>query len=394
MQIAARKNGRLWNVISAAILIISIIKGLRYPSAWAYTHYLFNYSFGFTKRALIGTLINLLGIPYLKSYEFFVISSTILFLADMVLIYLSIRDFINSGNKMLIGCAIIFASSLAIIFLSHTIGYFEHLGLLTTLIAMRIKGFYKKLSFLVPAFTITLLAHEVNLIIFFLVIFISLLLDIKPGNDLKKLVALGAFSAAMVGLVFYISNSTIAKKAAYQMYKDAQAEAGKISLRKDAFVVLVKSTNDNLKRQYQMWENRPMLNELEQSFLVTLPSIFTLIYLTLSILKKSGAKVLLIAFSILASISPFILHFLAWDMDRWNTLAITTSFLVLSIVYNSDKSSSADLSDSVYPILIFVLFLNATATIVLFDEYTVQQFPFREHQKYILDIISGRTTFP
>jgi hypothetical protein len=85
---------------------------------------------------------------------------------------------------------------------------------------------------------------------------------------------------------------------------------------------------------------------------------------------------------------------LAGDTNRWNTLAITTSFLILSTVYTSDKGSTADLPDSTYPILIFVLFLNATATITLFDGYAIQQFPFREHQKYILDVISGHLAFP
>ena len=72
---------------------------------------------------------------------------------------------------------------------------------------------------------------------------------------------------------------------------------------------------------------------------------------------------------------------------------MTTSFLVLSAVYTTNQSSVASLPDGIYPILIFVLFLNATTTIYMFDGYTVRQFPFLEHQNYILDVISSKIAF-
>jgi hypothetical protein len=54
----------------------------------------------------------------------------------------------------------------------------------------------------------------------------------------------------------------------------------------------------------------------------------------------------------------------------------------------------ADLPDDISPILIFVLFLNATTTIFMFGGYTVRQFPFLEHQNFILGVIRGEIRFP
>ena len=388
-------NTKLWNLVSAAILAISVLKGIRYPSPWAYTHYLFNYNFGFTKRALIGTFINYLGVPYLKSYGFFLIFSTVLLFTNIFLIYLFMRDLITSNNKLLVGGAIIFASSLAVVYLANSNGYFEHIGLLTILIAMRVKGFYKKLLFLVPLFAIALLAHEANFIIFFPAIFISLLLDIIPGNGLKKLIALGIFSAVTVMLVFFIGNSTISRGMANKMYRETITEIKDITrINTNTFEVLSSGVDDSFALMQKNWTNKDFPQNTLNYFLATLPAMLTLIYLMVMILKKSNASKLLIILSILASVSPLVLNFLASDMNRWNTLAITTSFLVLCTVFTSNKSAVADLPVDVYPILIFVLFLNATTTIFMFGGYTVRQFPFLEHQNFILGVIRGEIRFP
>jgi hypothetical protein len=394
-QVKLPANTKLWNLVGAAILAISVLKGIRYPSAWAYTHYLFNYNFGFTKRALIGTLINLLGIPYLKSYSFFLIFSTVMLFANIFLIYLFMRDLIASNNKLLVGCAIIFASSLGVVYLANSNGYFEQIGLLAVLIAMRVKGFFRKLLFLIPSFAIALLAHEANFIIFFPVIFISLLLDIKPENGLKKLIALGIFSAVTIMLVFFIGNSTISRGMANKMYRETTTEIKDISLiNTNTYEVLISGVDKSLVLMQKHWTNKDFPQNTLNYLLATLPAILTLIYLMVMMLKKSNASKLLIILSILASVSPFVLNFLASDMNRWNTLAITTSFLVLSTVFTSNKSAAADLPEGIYPILIFVLFLNATTTIYMFGGYTVRQFPFLEHQNFILGVIRGEIAFP
>jgi hypothetical protein len=53
------------------VLLFSILRGIRFPNIWSYSHFLFNYDFGFTKRSLVGALIGLLGHPYLITYDFF-----------------------------------------------------------------------------------------------------------------------------------------------------------------------------------------------------------------------------------------------------------------------------------------------------------------------------------
>ena len=58
-----------------AIFFLSILRGIRFPNIWSYSHFLFNYDFGFTKRGLIGEIISQVNNPYLISYEFFLFSA-------------------------------------------------------------------------------------------------------------------------------------------------------------------------------------------------------------------------------------------------------------------------------------------------------------------------------
>ena len=125
-------NPRIWYASILAILFLNILRGIRFPNMWSYTHFLFNYKFGFTRRGLIGEAVSRLDNPYLISYDFFVLFSLIIFCINMLLISVIIREFVYSQNLLLIGCSIIFSSSLGIVFLSHSVGYFDHIGLLAT----------------------------------------------------------------------------------------------------------------------------------------------------------------------------------------------------------------------------------------------------------------------
>lgn len=82
-------------------------------------------------------------------------------------------------------------------------------------------------------------------------------------------------------------------------------------------------------------------------------------------------------------------------MHRWNALAVITSFLMLVIVYKSKKSArSIKVSRLIYPIIVFLVFLGGVSSVPLYDYYYVKNFPFPEHQQYIIDIIREKEEFP
>jgi len=384
---------KFWRFVIFSILFFSILRGIRFPNIWSYCHFLFNYDFGFIKRGFIGTIFSQINNPYLISYDFFFIFSISIFIINIILLSSLIKGFINSQTPIFIGCSLVFASSLAIVFLSHSVGYFDHIGLLIALITIKINGFYKKIFFLLLSMPIALLIHESILIIFFPVIFMSLLFSLEAEGQIKKILTLMAFSAILVVLVFIIANHTLVGMEANEMNARLQSKIG-YPLRQDTFYVLLRDSKDNFHIMKSLWFNKLQLLRLASSFLVTAPTFLFFIYFTVMMLKKTKVEFYLIVVSILASVSPLLMHFWGWDMHRWNTLSITTSFLMLHIVYSLNKKHTVAISNYTYPILIILIFLNGISSISLFDGYYVKQFPFGEHLKYIFDLIDGKEMFP
>ena len=384
----------LWNFVVFTILGLSILRGIRFPNIWSYSHFLFNYEFGLVKRGLIGEIIKHFNSPWLSSYDFFVIVSALILIANIVLLSLLIRDLLNSKNWVLIGCSVMFVSSLAVVFLSHSIGYFDHIGLLITLVTIKINSFSKKVLFLLPSLTFALLVHEAIAIIFFPVIFMSLLFDMQAENKRHQFTWLILLSTLVVIFTWFVSNSTIKKSEAREMYSNLQTKTG-YALRKDAFNVLHRRGKDNLIIMNKIWFQAKRLHQLIESLLVILPVLLTFMYLTIYMLKKSNTKIYLVILAILASLSPQLLHVFGWDMHRWNTLTITTSFLIWYVVYRSrNRLLLTELPNGIYPIFILITFLNGISTIELFDNYSVKSFPFTEHQAYIVNVITGNESFP
>ena len=57
-------------ILIMVVFVNSILRGIRTPGRWAATHLLFNYDYGFTKRALLGSLVGVLHLPSLYHYPF------------------------------------------------------------------------------------------------------------------------------------------------------------------------------------------------------------------------------------------------------------------------------------------------------------------------------------
>ncbi|MCV6638150.1 hypothetical protein [Candidatus Albibeggiatoa sp. nov. NOAA] len=386
-----KTNSETWYFIAYLVLCFSIFRGIRLPSAWTYTHFLFNYDFGFSKRGLIGEVYSWSN-TFAFSRELFYLFSALIFIANILLIYSLVKELIDSKNPIFIGISLVFISSLAIVFLSHIIGYFDHVGLLVTLVSLKVVGFYKKIIFLSIFFSLALLVHEVNLILFFPVIFMSLLLS-SNKLDFWKFTTLICFSVFTISIGLVMSHSLISEDNAQNMYIDLSSKISHTALREDAFDVLHKNIEDNiLSTKENVWADEKIIEKQVLSLLVTMPIFLFFIYYTVTSLVKLNIQRYIILLAILASLSPLLLHLVAWDIHRWNTFTITTSFLIFFVVFQSrlkSKDFVVTKTHSIQPIVIFWVFFNGTAYIPLFDGYDVSNFPF----DYIIELIQNEKGF-
>lgn len=381
-------------IVSIIILIMTALRGVRFPNIWSYSHFLFNYEFGFMRRGLIGAFLGLFENSFVYSYTFFLLISSLIFCANLILLAWSFKDMIRSQNMNLIAVGMIFASSSGVIFLAHNIGYADHIGLLITLITLRIKDFKQKLFFITPALFVSMLIHEAIIVLFFPVIFMSLLLSIKENDTHKKSYyrTIAVFSVITLCGFFIIGNSTINAQESQAMFEKSNA-LNEISLREDAFALLHETGSKSVAMMVEKWMHpaRPLF------LLISGCLIFPLLYFfqknMLSMLNKQSQSIRVLC--ILAGLSPLLLHLVAWDTVRWNTLSLTTSYLMCYLVFQHcyDKTTSLNVRPSL-PLLILVTFINANAHIILMDHRQVENFPYPKHISYLSDVIMGKASFP
>jgi len=386
---------KAWWTAIMFVLLYSILRGIRFPNIWSYSHFLFNYDFGFAKRSLVGALIGFLGHPYLITYDFFFLFSIAIFLLNVVLLSLLIRDFISWGERLSIVASLIFASSLAIVFLSHTIGYFDHLGLLVTLVTLRMTRFRTKAIFLVVVLPLLFLTHEGMLVLFFPVIFMSLVFSMQSDFSVRKAVVLGLITLLSLICVYYAANGRLERREVKEMYQTTQSRIDHPPLRRDAYAVLRYTARGYLDYMTDLRGTDEYRERMRGSLLATAPSFLVFALFSFVILRAAKAKLGLIVLSLSAALAPLLLHYGGSDLSRWNTLAITTSFLVFYMVCSSTRGA-VDLKRYDKRCLAFVILvlINGVSSTVLFDGRSVKNLPFHDHLEYIGDVLAGQDRFP
>ena len=367
-----------WLAVAMALFLLTILRGIRMPSDWAFSHFLFAYDEGFVKRGLLGEIVRRIDIPFLASYEFFAVVSGSLLLAVLFLLALTVRDLIRRGTVASIGIALLFVTSTGVVFLAHLIGYSDVIGLLIVLIALRIGRFRSRLLFLFPAITFLLLVHEASLILFCPLLLLTLVIDrdgLGRSSRIWWAAGLGAWAAAVT---IFVSGSTIDLAAADAMYRDRQ-EASRVALRPDAFEVLGRSVDDNRAIMVEVYGEMKRYVGMIDSFLVTIPLVVLFLYVAVRLMRRNERRRIMIPLLLGAALSPLAMHLLGWDMHRWNAQMVITSYLVLHVAMRA-STEKIDLPDRLVPIGVLLLALNGMSALPLFDGYKVRQFPFIEEQ--------------
>lgn len=404
LQFTKGKAGNLWLWLAYGFLALSILKGIRYPNGWVYSHFLFNYDFGFIRRGLIGEVFSTLNHPYFRSYEFCVIFWLVIFAISMALLAYLLRSLIRSGNPLLIACAIVFAASIAVVYSANTYGYPDRFGLLVVLLSLLITPFYKKLLFLALTTPVALLVHEAFLLLFFPFLLMTLLFAATQQQQTKLPFAL--LAAYAVGTLIITSVISQAGKfnsdtvaLIYQTYSN---EAG-YRLHPDPFGgTLQMNMRDHLTRRgITLTDPKHSLRAVVFSTL----SIVPVVYLLLKTAQLLAYKMrrLYRSLSVLACLSPLLLHVIAHDSHRWNALVVMLSFLMVVATYQYyyatlKQKQLPTLNHKMVAVAVLSMFLSGVAIPLIGATDSVgalvRGFVLLEHWDYLLQLLSGAAQFP
>ena len=178
------------------------------------------------------------------------------------------------------------------------------------------------------------------------------------------------------------------------MFQTAQSRVDH-PLRRDAFAVLERPASANIAYMEGQRATGAYRQRMRASLWVTAPTFLTFIAITIAVLRAAGRGGVALALSAAASLSAMSLHYVAADLHRWNSLAITTSFLMLFVACRASKDA-VDLRvyDRLAVATTPLILVNMISSIELFDGFSVKNPPFFEHLDYLARLAAGESSFP
>lgn len=380
-------------IVIVGLFLNSILRGLRAPGRWVSTTLLFNYDFGFSRRGLLGAAIASIHNSYLYSYNFsfwfsFVIFAVEVFFLGSLLIQLgAIRTYQSRLG------ALVFSSSLGVVWLTHSVGYFDHIGLLATLLILRAQKFWIRASLAAVLFPLCLLIHEVNFVLFFPVLCLIVFLDCSCGANRSRWFFLGGLVIMITCILLILTTTSITEREALGMYHTLQAKSDYL-LRKDAFLSIA-STSEHFSLVSDLWRDEGFQHYVISSAIVTLPTAIYFFRASVRLLRSAGQGPMVFGMAGAASFSPLSLLFVGGDSTRWCALAGVTSFVVLAVVTVKFRGvATHKASQNAFLIGVVLVALNLGSSIPLFDGYVVQSFPYEQHIDYVRRLILGKESFP
>lgn len=392
-QKADAQLSRLFLCITLPLAIITFLRAVRAPNLWSATQSTWSYQFGFIRRGLMGTLLSLSeNISYT---HFFYLASTLLALGLITLLFHSARLAKKLPANIFILSLFFFSPSL--IYYVHTIGYMDHIGLLAALALAFMPAHTLSLAALC---VITLLFHEINLVIILPLLITRALLAWQQNRALTPF-TLAAYASLCPFFLLIFLHPTPENLQSMIAHITAHAD---FPLRTDNFAVLERNLHHNWTMNTGGDSRRPILGALRSYGIIYLP--LTLFYATLilTILQKSRPRpprqqALIIATVLLSSLLPLCAILVARDHSRFFALCGTVTYLCFLSVLHHTPAPTITQSRLANPIntTLFALLILTNITLPpnhLMDAARLTPLPFTKHIHYLSTVLQGRAPFP
>lgn len=371
---------------------MAVVRGLRMPSAWAMTHYLFSYQHGFTVRALFGSMVRLL--PGFGTPHYFPLSA-VAFAVMALLLGLAVvsvrRLAIDSENALAL---LVFAASPAWVFMAHLVGYLEqacYVGVVLLLALQGARATRLGLALLLAA--VSPMVHEAS------VLWTAPLVMLILATDEPAAPGLGRFRAsAVVGLVWLASAAltvTLGHLTPEQVagIRDEVMRAADFQARPDAVTVL--SNRTTLAPLMGMFTSRKLQFDVLEAFMTFGPGLGFLTWWAWRQCRahwpgRDGAILAMAA--VAAVVAPLALQAIAWDTHRWWALSSFNAGIVTLVVARAATAAPdagrVPVAWSMGPAVVLVWCLMASP--VLFDGYTTSDPPYVRNAGFLIRAVIER----
>jgi len=323
-----------WAMTAAFIcMTLGLVSCLRPPNLWSITHYLFDYRLGFIKRGLLGELLGLFFGPVF-SYWTLAGISFVIFALWLGLFMEFTRRGARCEPRVWLLVALFFISP-GFAFLVHSIGYFDHLGLVVLMVCLllpiRAWAFALRLALCVSM----LFVHEGFFFLGFPIAFFDVLLR-WPARKRGYGVFLVFWLAVMMILTVWLAGLHLPAKqqAIFNAYLMEKVEDFKIHPNSPR--VIFRDGEKNVEATDVYRETTRYRVSFVLGLLFLLPMSVLGAGCSLRLLRRAEPpglrRKLLMAAMLYASFSPMGMHVWAWDLWRFDCWTITASLLTFIVV--------------------------------------------------------------
>jgi hypothetical protein len=365
----------------AAVLLgeVALLKGIRYPNEWAATQALMDYSHGFIKRGLFGTVLaRPLG---LERFGRFAAVSELLLVALLVALFVLA---VHSGLARRMGTALpvaVFFASYSVTFLGHIVGYFDIPLAIMTVALLAIDDDRWRAAAAVPLCVVAPLTHEMFLVVFLPVVLLSFVLRAMAEDAQQKrlwLIAGGLALLCVTVTVIIAARPSLTPGAAMEMQAQMIARA---NFRPAAafFDVFSLSVMDNFRiMRFRHFNDPAWWYDQRVSVAVFLPTLVSLGWCAYWMLRKSAVRAwkAALALTLLAGMAPVLMHLVGWDTGRWNALAGLEMFLALVVVSRFTEGPETEMPLMARNLMVLVIALSMASGGLLMDHVQTRLFPF------------------
>ena len=174
------------------------------------------------------------------------------------------------------------------------------------------------------------------------------------------------------------------------LYQQLQEKVD-FTLHPGVFTLHARRGIDNFRYVYQQLAIAGYQFSWLSAFIMSLPSLAFLLFSVFSnLIKEKKHSILSSIFIFTACISPLSLHLWGIDAYRWDTLAITTTFLVLYLLVRYKKENTIELSNAIkkekkeWIFTGFVIIVSFNLYTNFFSMQAIKHSPFRKQAEKVV----------
>ena len=342
-----------------------------------------DYSHGFVKRGLLGTVYAEFG---LRQHAALATISYILFLFLLAIFILLTRKSGIEERTGSVAVVAMFTSSYVFTFLAHLNGYTDIVLAGIAMLLLLVRSPLRRFCIGLPLIVIALLIHEGFLILFFPVVLLSFVVDAACEANRKdrqrtliymSLLTLVTFGTTLA--VVFLGRISPNQVALFHSEILARAD---FTPREEFFTVLNASVADNFHLSARRLLDLRWYGAALLAICLLGPTLIGLLSFCRKLLARftpksaSGRTKIVTISALIALLAPECMNLLGIDSMRWHVLTAFVAYLILLTLSMRLPPGRLPISPAGLRFIGFVIALNLAGGFGLYDHMVIRPFPF------------------